>query len=49
MDPVFNPIITNNSPEFKKKALLAMEQHLQGLDLQLAYDELDTILNIKHS
>ncbi|AFH95348.1 TPA: bifunctional glucose-1-phosphatase/inositol phosphatase [Providencia stuartii] len=49
MDPVFNPIITNDSPEFKQKALLAMEEHLKGLNLKPGYDELDTVLDIKNS
>lgn len=49
MDPVFNPIITNDSPEFKQKALAAMAEHLKGLDLKPGYDELDTVLNIKDS
>jgi glucose-1-phosphatase len=26
MDPTFNPVITDNSPEFREKALKAMEQ-----------------------
>ena len=33
MDPVFNPIITNDSAEFKQTALAAMESHYKGLDL----------------
>ena len=49
MDPVFNPIITNDSPEFKKQAIAAMTQHLGGLDLVPGYNELDSILNIKDS
>lgn len=49
MDPVFNPIITNDSPEFKQKALAAMAEHLKGLDLKPGYDELDIVLNIKDS
>ncbi|HEQ1858585.1 TPA: bifunctional glucose-1-phosphatase/inositol phosphatase [Providencia alcalifaciens] len=49
MDPVFNPIITNSSPEFKKQALEAMESHLKGLNLKPGYEELDTVLNIKDS
>ncbi|MTB67779.1 bifunctional glucose-1-phosphatase/inositol phosphatase [Providencia sp. wls1943] len=49
MDPVFNPIITNSSPEFKKQAIDAMESHLKGLNLKPGYDELGNILNIKDS
>ncbi len=49
MDPVFNPIITNDSSEFKQKALLAMEEHLKQLNLKPGYDELDTVLDIKNS
>lgn len=49
MDPVFNPIITNGSPEFKQKALAEMEQYFNGLSLTAGYEELDTVLNIKDS
>ncbi|MBQ0325380.1 histidine-type phosphatase, partial [Providencia rettgeri] len=49
MDPVFNPIITNGSPEFKQKALSAMDDYLNGLSLKAGYEELDTVLNIKDS
>lgn len=49
MDPVFNPIITNATPEFKQKAILAMEEHLKGLNLKPGYDELNNLLNIKDS
>ncbi|EFB73368.1 bifunctional glucose-1-phosphatase/inositol phosphatase [Providencia rustigianii] len=49
MDPVFNPIVTNSSPEFKKQAIAAMEAHLKGLNLKSGYEELDSVLNIKDS
>jgi len=49
MDPVFNPIITNSTPEFQKMALAAMESYYQGLDLKAGYHELNGILNIKDS
>lgn len=49
MDPVFNPIITNDSAEFKQTALAAMESHYKGLDLTPGYQALNKVLNIKDS
>ncbi|MEX6397770.1 histidine-type phosphatase, partial [Providencia hangzhouensis] len=37
MDPVFNPIITNASPEFKQQALAEMEKYFKGLSLTAGY------------
>ncbi|WP_457914572.1 bifunctional glucose-1-phosphatase/inositol phosphatase [Candidatus Hartigia pinicola] len=49
IDPLFNMIVTDDSVEFKRKALLAMKKHFQALHLQSSYDELNPILNIKNS
>ncbi len=49
MDPVFNPIITNDSAEFKQTALAVMESHYKGLDLAPGYQALNKVLNIKDS
>lgn len=36
MDPTFNPVITDNSPEFREKALQAMNSRRQGMKLDEA-------------
>ncbi len=37
MDPTFNPVITDDSPAFREKALQAMEKERQGMQLTESY------------
>ena len=41
MDPTFNPVITDNSPEFREKALKAMETERQKMQLNDSYKLLE--------
>lgn len=43
MDPVFNPIISNDSPEFAKAAVEAMQQQAKQTPLQSAYNQLSAV------
>ena len=43
MDPTFNPVITDNSPEFREKAVKAMETERQGMKLDDSYKLLEQI------
>jgi len=43
MDPVFNPIISNGSPEFAKAAVEAMQQQAKQTPLQSAYNQLSAV------
>ena len=43
MDPTFNPVITDNSPEFKQKALKAMETQRQHYPLTDSYALLEKV------
>lgn len=38
MDPTFNPVITDNSPEFREKALNAMAKERAGMQLDESYN-----------
>lgn len=43
MDPTFNPVITDNSPEFREKAVKAMQTERQGMKLDESYKLLEQI------
>ncbi len=47
MDPVFNPVITDNSEEFNKKALAAMAAANEKLSLKPAFQRLEKIVDYK--
>ena len=49
MDPTFNPVITDNSPEFREKALKAMETERQGMKLDESYKLLEQMTNYADS
>jgi glucose-1-phosphatase len=49
MDPAFNPVITNNSPEFKDKAVEAMEKRREELKLTDNYKLLEKIVAYSNS
>ena len=49
MDPTFNPVITDNSPEFREKALKAMEAERQGMKLDESYKLLEKMTNYADS
>ncbi|MEZ3498145.1 bifunctional glucose-1-phosphatase/inositol phosphatase [Pantoea sp. KPR_PJ] len=47
MDPIFNPVITDDSEAFNKKALAAMTAENEKLALKPALQELDKIVDYK--
>ena len=49
MDPTFNPVITDNSPEFREKALKAMESERQKMQLGESYKLLEQMTNYADS
>ncbi|MBS6056862.1 bifunctional glucose-1-phosphatase/inositol phosphatase [Mixta calida] len=49
MDPVFSPVITNDSDEFNKKALAAMNAEGEKLSLKPAFQQLEKIIDYKNS
>jgi glucose-1-phosphatase len=49
MDPTFNPVITNNSPEFRDKALSAMASERQKMQLDESYKLLEQMTNYADS
>jgi glucose-1-phosphatase len=49
MDPVFNAVITNNSPEFKESAVQAMEKRREELKLTDSYKLLEKIVAYSNS
>ncbi|KFC09248.1 glucose-1-phosphatase [Trabulsiella guamensis ATCC 49490] len=49
MDPTFNPVITDDSPEFKEKALKAMENERQKMQLNDSYQLLAQIADYQNS
>lgn len=49
MDPVFNPIITDSSPEFNRQALAAMHARLAALQLTPAYQQLAELIHYRDS
>jgi len=49
MDPTFNPVITDNSPEFREKALQAMNTERQGMKLEESYKLLEQMTDYKDS
>lgn len=49
MDPTFNPVITDDSPEFKAKALKAMENERQKMQLNDSYQLLTQIADYQDS
>lgn len=49
MDPTFNPVITDNSPEFREKALKAMETERQKMQLDESYALLEQITRYDQS
>ncbi|AMG58168.2 bifunctional glucose-1-phosphatase/inositol phosphatase [Pantoea vagans] len=49
MDPVFNPVITDDSEAFNKKALAAMAAANEKLSLKPAYQRLEKIVDYKAS
>ncbi|WP_313685868.1 bifunctional glucose-1-phosphatase/inositol phosphatase [Pantoea sp.] len=49
MDPVFNPVVTDSSDDFNKKALTAMTAANEKLALKPAYQYLEKIVDYKSS
>ncbi|QHM75986.1 Glucose-1-phosphatase [Mixta theicola] len=49
MDPVFNPVVTNDSEDFNKKALAALNAQGDKLDLKSAFQQLEKIVDYKNS
>ncbi|ADP12183.1 glucose-1-phosphatase/inositol phosphatase [Erwinia sp. Ejp617] len=49
MDPIFNPVITNDSEEFNKQALTALNSQSEKLVLKPAFQRLEKIINYKSS
>lgn len=49
MDPIFNPVITNDSEEFNKKALAALNAQGEKLSLKPAFQRLEKIVDYKNS
>ncbi|NJD00159.1 bifunctional glucose-1-phosphatase/inositol phosphatase [Candidatus Erwinia dacicola] len=49
MDPVFNPVITNDSEEFNKQALAAINAESEKLALKPAFLRLEKIIDYKNS
>ena len=49
MDPTFNPVITDNSLEFREKALKAMESERQKMQLAESYRLLEQMTNYADS
>jgi glucose-1-phosphatase len=49
MDPVFNWLITNNSPEFKERAVQAMEKRREEVELTDSYKLLEKIVAYSNS
>ncbi|CAM6337537.1 MULTISPECIES: bifunctional glucose-1-phosphatase/inositol phosphatase [Klebsiella] len=49
MDPTFNPVITDDSPAFREKALQAMEKERQGMQLTESYKLLETMIDYRNS
>ncbi|RWR01976.1 glucose-1-phosphatase [[Pantoea] beijingensis] len=49
MDPIFNPVITNGSEDFNKKALAAMNAEGEKLSLKPAFQRLDRIIDYKNA
>ncbi|MGP1947541.1 MAG: bifunctional glucose-1-phosphatase/inositol phosphatase [Arsenophonus sp. NC-PG7-MAG3] len=48
-DPIFDPVVTDSSAEFKRQATSAMTEKLAHLDLAEAYKQISTILDFKNS
>ncbi|QHM70535.1 bifunctional glucose-1-phosphatase/inositol phosphatase [Mixta intestinalis] len=49
MDPVFNPVITNDSEDFNKKALAALNAQGDKLSLKPAFQQLEKIVDYKNA
>ncbi|MFS2224899.1 bifunctional glucose-1-phosphatase/inositol phosphatase [Pantoea sp. B65] len=49
MDPIFNPVITDGSEEFNKKALTAMNAAGEKLSLKPAFQRLEKIIDYKNA
>ncbi|XP_045529573.1 glucose-1-phosphatase-like [Pieris brassicae] len=49
MDPIFNPIIRNDSKELKSAIINEMEQKLRSLNLNEPYSRLNDVVDIKHA
>ncbi|HBQ77934.1 MAG TPA: bifunctional glucose-1-phosphatase/inositol phosphatase, partial [Erwinia persicina] len=49
MDPVFNPVITNDSEDFNKQALTAINGEGEKLALKPAFQRLEKIIDYKNS
>ncbi|QKJ86658.1 bifunctional glucose-1-phosphatase/inositol phosphatase [Paramixta manurensis] len=49
MDPIFNPVITDGSDEFNKKALTAMNAAGEKLSLKPAFQRLEKIVDYKNA
>lgn len=47
MDPIFNPVVTDDSDEFNKKALAAMAAANEKLSLKPAFQRLEKIVDYK--
>src|SRR5947209_1760575 len=48
-DPVFHPVITNNSPEFKERAVQTMEKYSEELNLTDNYRLLEDVVGYSNS
>ncbi|XP_073965141.1 glucose-1-phosphatase-like [Choristoneura fumiferana] len=49
MDPIFNPIIRNDTQDFKDLVISEMKKKLDAISLPRPYRELDRILELKNS
>lgn len=49
MDPIFNPVITDDSEAFNKQALTAMNSMAEKLTLKPAFQRLEKIIDYKNS
>lgn len=49
MDPVFNPVIHNDTKQFKKNYIKEMEDKLSQINLTASFEKLDAIIDIKNS
>ncbi|WP_437609064.1 bifunctional glucose-1-phosphatase/inositol phosphatase [Erwinia sp. V71] len=49
MDPIFNPVITNNSEAFNKQALASMSSAAEKLNLKPAFQRLERITDYKNA
>jgi glucose-1-phosphatase len=48
-DPLFNPVVTDNSPEFKERAVQAMKKQREEFELTDSYKLLENIIDYSNS